>query len=476
MAIVYRNKEYRNLQEQVLENAKNIEELMGRPLLEIEKVDELPETGEAGVLYLVPMNPDPDTEDSNGYDEYVWVNDAWELIGSTPVDISNMVTTDTDQEITGAKTFQDSVSLKSANGNYIANLKSDNNGVFYLTHRNIQTIRINQDTAYCKNLVGWSDSNYDLGANNNRWKDLYLTGQIQSPGTLGVFGYVGTNTTGFTLANGQIQANKDIVPTTTSYNLGTSTSRWNVIYANSLNLSTNATITNDSSNRLNLNNSGVVRIKVGGADSTYCAANWTPDQDATYNLGTNNLVWTTTYTNNIHPGRYALTIYGAGRPININNATMLRPSTNNSIDLGSSSLAWKDLYLKGNISDGTNSVAVADIATKPNYASPNVFASGTLDTNGEGTIDMTQTGMPEDGLYMFTYGNAQCFIALTSTMIQNAGTSPMRCPCPLLYNGTGYPGNLRIDRNADILTLKVAAPNVGVVQPDGFGWQLIKVM
>ena len=40
-----------------------------------------------------------------------------------------------------------------------------------------------------------------------------------------------------------------------------------------------------------------------------------------------------------------------------------KPSTTNSLSLGSSSFLWKDLYLSGNLSDGTNSVKIEKIAT-----------------------------------------------------------------------------------------------------------------
>lgn len=51
----------------------------------IEVVTELPETGEANVIYLVPKQ----TEDENNvFDEYIWINDDWELIGTTDVDLS----------------------------------------------------------------------------------------------------------------------------------------------------------------------------------------------------------------------------------------------------------------------------------------------------------------------------------------------------------------------------------------------------
>lgn len=49
----------------------------------------LPATGEPNVIYLVPSS-DPSTQ--NAMDEYIYVNNAWEKIGSTAVDLSNYVT------------------------------------------------------------------------------------------------------------------------------------------------------------------------------------------------------------------------------------------------------------------------------------------------------------------------------------------------------------------------------------------------
>ena len=55
----------------------------------IEVVTELPETGEANVIYLVPKQ---DEDENNVFDEYIWINDDWELIGTTDIDLSNYVT------------------------------------------------------------------------------------------------------------------------------------------------------------------------------------------------------------------------------------------------------------------------------------------------------------------------------------------------------------------------------------------------
>lgn len=50
-------------------------------------VDSLPESGEKGVIYLVPK----DGEQPDVHDEYLWVDGQFELIGTTQVDLSNYV-------------------------------------------------------------------------------------------------------------------------------------------------------------------------------------------------------------------------------------------------------------------------------------------------------------------------------------------------------------------------------------------------
>lgn len=56
--------------------------------ISIQVVDSLPTTGESNIIYLVPK------EGSSGdiYNEYIWVNNAWELIGSTQIDLTDYAT------------------------------------------------------------------------------------------------------------------------------------------------------------------------------------------------------------------------------------------------------------------------------------------------------------------------------------------------------------------------------------------------
>lgn len=55
--------------------------------ISFEIVQALPASGGAGVIYLLPNSGSA----PNIYDEYVWVNNAWEKIGTTDVDLSGYV-------------------------------------------------------------------------------------------------------------------------------------------------------------------------------------------------------------------------------------------------------------------------------------------------------------------------------------------------------------------------------------------------
>ena len=72
---------------QASEIAKVKQEVAGLSSLSFEIVDELPAVGKEGVIYLVPSGG----EAPNLRDEYVWVNGAFEVIGSTQVDLTGYV-------------------------------------------------------------------------------------------------------------------------------------------------------------------------------------------------------------------------------------------------------------------------------------------------------------------------------------------------------------------------------------------------
>lgn len=52
----------------------------------MEIVDQLPEQGEKNIIYLIPSD---DPHEKNERDEYVWLGDKYEKIGSTKIDLTN---------------------------------------------------------------------------------------------------------------------------------------------------------------------------------------------------------------------------------------------------------------------------------------------------------------------------------------------------------------------------------------------------
>ena len=127
-----------------------LDEILARTIggitqFDVEVVEELPEVGEKGVLYLVP------NEGSGGniYDEYVWIpsTESFEKIGTTEIDLSgyeqliNKVTAidgqSTDTQYPSAKLLYDQLGLKLNGKNlfktsykYICNKSTDNNYLY----------------------------------------------------------------------------------------------------------------------------------------------------------------------------------------------------------------------------------------------------------------------------------------------------------------------------------------------------------
>lgn len=55
--------------------------------IQLKPVEELPETGEPNIIYLLAMGNSE--EEDNQYEEYIFVDDAWEKLGKKKVDLSN---------------------------------------------------------------------------------------------------------------------------------------------------------------------------------------------------------------------------------------------------------------------------------------------------------------------------------------------------------------------------------------------------
>ena len=344
------NKEFRNLQEQVLKNAQDIDALKGIKSLQVVIVEELPEEGNPNYIYLVARD---DGESPDVYDEYIWLADEerYEQIGGVSIDMTNYVTVDSEQTISGAKTFSAGVITASVSSTEDLALHSESG---------IETKG---------NIAPQTTNTNDIGSSSKKYKDMYLGG--------------------------------------------------------------NAYFDNEKEVRFAAYSGGGMYFYVKTASNTF-------------HIGANGIA------SSLVLDSYLFKFIPEG----------------NTQDLGDSTHYWRNLYLTGNISDGANTVSVANIASK----STSAYASGTFDSIGEDTIDISD-GNPE-GLFIFTYGNCECLVRLTSTMVQNADLTPICVSCPMIYNGVVTNGFLKMTRSSNTLTITVTD---GINSVDsGFAWTLTK--
>ena len=191
----------RNLQEQVAFLTAKLKELIAfvnqAGLKSIQIVEELPEVGDPSILYLLQKE---DPNEGDYYDEYLWIDEAWELIGTTRIDLSDYCTLSTDQTITGTKTIKENVLFLTpteannwtifTNGEYYLTIQRNSNNYFSLGGECIFYVPITPS------------GSKDIGKDTARWKDLYLSGKA----------YVG-NLSIYTLSNGE-----NVIEDTVNYN------------------------------------------------------------------------------------------------------------------------------------------------------------------------------------------------------------------------------------------------------------------
>ena len=98
------------------------------------------------------------------------------------------------------------------------------------------------------------------------------------------------------------------------------------------------------------------------------------------------------------------------------NVEKIEPKTSNSYDIGSPTKKWRDLYIDKNLSDGINTLTVANAKTAYDHSQDNSQAhsdyllNNTSDTM-DGSLTLTngnQLTVPLDASNNITYGNGEC--------------------------------------------------------------------
>lgn len=132
-------------------------------------VDVLPDTGEANLIYLVKKEGSGD----DVHDEYIWVEEKWEKIGSTSVDLTNYYTkTDADDRFALKIAIADMLTKTEAAGTYITEAPKD--GKVY-NRSNAQWVEVVEDPTTYSYLTGTAEPTEQVGGTTEEWQDLVTT-------------------------------------------------------------------------------------------------------------------------------------------------------------------------------------------------------------------------------------------------------------------------------------------------------------
>lgn len=187
-------------------------------------------------------------------------------------------------------------------------------------------VKIGQlDTLFANRITADSSNTYDIGRKTVNWRDLYISGAIKDSAS--DYGAVVPSTSGWT-ANRTIS----LLESDQTFS-GANTFNGNVDVGTYTGPYPTVTFKGANSGRSVAFQAENYKFKIM-ANTSSNVIGWI---DTSKDGGTDN------YTYNLQ---------------------YVHPKTNDRYDLGTSSLKWKNLYLSGNLSDGTNSVTVADIVGK----------------------------------------------------------------------------------------------------------------
>ena len=380
--------------------------------VDYEVVQTLPLIGKKGTIYLVP-NGESGTQ--NIYDEYIYIPGSgesgdegrFEFIGTTETDLSNYIDLTSNQTITGTKTFTAPLNITFGNSTY----KFDDGtfGQLYIGNNNAGII-LDGSTTRMRNIAAQSNNTYDIGSSSQKFKDLYLSGNLDFSGAVKVSG---TNRYNFTAWN--------ILP----YNaqtLGNSSYQFGGLY-----LTSNGTIT-DGTNSLKVSDIANKADKVVAQESGEIIEGNLAELDANGNLANSGIAssnvvtldgaqtisgektFTTApiakemrfYSNASSPSGNYLSVAndnGYNAKIRFNSKGIMFYSGNvcpttpssgsNPESLGASSYPWNNLYIKSNIDFGDGAIINKDSSNRIclQYNSEDRVKIGSANLNIKGRLD-----------------------------------------------------------------------------------------
>lgn len=288
--------------------------------------DDLPSSGmEIGDTYNVLDTGNNFTWDGTGWDQLSGLVDLSAYYTKTESD-AKYVDLTTAQEISGEKTLSAPLNIPASSANTNYQIACNNGYYLDIKYGTTTALTIQYESILnTRSLKPLANNAYDLGASTMAYKDLYLSGKayLGSSGTT----YITTDAyngldlkvegqSKLVIRAGQTYINNDFMPLTVgTRDLGSSTYTWKDFY-----LGGDIYLANEMS------------IKASGANNRYIIR------------------------------------YNAGNGIVDTNFSFCPTGTGDNLNLGISYRQWKDLYLSGNLSNGTDTATIADIAALITYA------------------------------------------------------------------------------------------------------------
>lgn len=282
-------------------------------------------------------------------EDYAWTGSEWDLLGSI-VDLSQLVDLISTQTITGVKTFSNGLNVGT---------KTE-----FREAGNQFTIKVNTSSFNFSHAASsFESTGKSLGRATSKWSDLYLSG------TAYIADGINKNSSGYKLVfpdTNAFTADSELLDTASDQTIAGVKTFTNV---------------NISSIR---NSSGAERIEVA-ANVGIMNADLLTNTNNAYDLGRNGVAWRDLYLSRniiysvntsisynssnktlMLTGENGIILNTSNNPIQFNRS--ISYSSDNTKDIGTATVRTRNIYLAGNLSDGTNSVTVADLAALITYA------------------------------------------------------------------------------------------------------------
>lgn len=266
---------------------------------------------------------------------YAWSGSAWDDLGGI-VDLSNLVTLNTNQTITGTKTISNTY-LGFADSGSAAYIEKTQDGLEIDMDGSASYIFGDQGDVYAQ-----GGSALTIGTHDNPWDRAHITKYMQANNT----------TYGFTLPDStSLTADSELLDTLSDQTIAGVKTFSNGIKIGDQELK-------ETGGGANLELKPISSLIIN-------ASYFRPFTTNSIDLGTSSYAWKDLYlAGSLRLGASGVIKYSSGG-INANDDFF---ATNPSISLGKPAFHWNNLYLAGNLINGSNQVSIDDLKALIDYA------------------------------------------------------------------------------------------------------------